>query len=75
MLPAVAVPFRGRTQGRAQGRRNVTRTLGGVSQKRREGCHIPPFHFSLAPFVFLVLARRCRTAPAERERTGATPPF
>ena len=29
MVPLVSVPFRGRVQGRAQGRRNATRTQGG----------------------------------------------
>ena len=54
---------------------NGTQTEGGVYQNRRGGCHTAPVVFSLSLFVFLVLARRCRTAPAERERTGATPPF
>ena len=36
MVPAVSRPFR----GRAQGRRNLTRTWGG--------CQAHPFHFSLA---------------------------
>ena len=75
MSALVSVPFRGRAQGRAQGRRNVTRTLGGVSQKRRGGCHIPPFHFSLSPFGYFVLDRTTRAAPAGRGETGATPPF
>ena len=54
---------------------NGTQTEGGVYQKQRGGCHTPLVVFSLSLFVFFVLARRCRTAPAERERTGATPPF
>ena len=32
MVPLVSVPFRGRAQGRAQGRRNATLTQGGVWQ-------------------------------------------
>ena len=61
MLPAVSSPFR----GRAQGRRNLTRTWGG--------CQAHPFHFSLAPFWFFVLDRTTRAAPAGRDWTGVFP--
>ena len=55
---------------------NGTQTEGGgVYQKQRGGCPTPLGVFSLSLFGLFVLARRCRTAPAERERTGATPPF
>ena len=54
---------------------NGTQTEGGVYQKQSGGCHMPPVVFPLSLFVFLVLDRTTRTAPAERERTGATPPF
>ena len=75
MLPAVSRPFRGRAQGRAQGRRNLTRTWGGCQENSGGGCQAHPFHFSLAPFVFFVLDRTTRAAPAVRDWTGATPPF
>ena len=42
---------------------------------QREGCTTPPFIVSPSLFVFVVLARRSRTAPAERDKTGATPHF
>lgn len=54
---------------------NGTQTVGGVYQKQRGGCHTPPVAFALSLFGFFVLDRTTRTAPAERERTGATPPF
>ena len=75
MSTLVSVPFRGRAQGRAQGRRNVTRTWGGVSQKRRGECHIPPFHFPLSPFGYFVLDRTTRAAPAGRGRRERPPLF
>ena len=53
----------------------VTRTEGGVSQKQVGGCHTPTFHLSPSFLVFVVLDRHDRSAPAEREMTGATPPF
>ena len=59
----------------AQGRRHATRTQGGVWQKERGGCGTPRVHYSLSPFVFFVLDRTTRTAPAGRDWTGATPPF
>ena len=37
MVPLVSVPFRGRAQGRVQGRRNATLTQGG--------CGTPRVHF------------------------------
>ena len=73
MVPLVSVPFRGRAQGRAQGRRNATRTQGGVWQYERVGCGTPRVHFSLSTFVFFVLDRTTRDAPAGRDWTGATP--
>ena len=62
-------------QGEAGGEHNLTRTLGGVSGKQRGGCQAPPFHLSLSLFGFVVLDRPTRTAPAERDVTGAIPPF
>ena len=75
MVPPHRAPFRGRLRGRLRGRENGTRTEGGVSQKQQGGCPIPPCCFSLSLFGFVVLDRPTRTAPAEREETGATPPF
>ena len=54
---------------------NLTPTAGGVSGNSRGGCQAPPVHSALSLFGFVVLDRLDRTAPAERERTGATPPF
>ena len=48
---------------------------GGVQHKTRWGCSSTTFHFPLFLFGFFVLNRPTRAAPAERERTGATPPF
>ena len=48
---------------------------GGCKQNERGGCEQTPFHFSLSLFGFFVLDRHDQTAPAEREWTGATPPF
>ena len=62
-------------QGEAGGEQNLTRTQGGVSQKQQGGCHITPFHLSLSLFGFSSYDRPTRTAPAERDVTGATPPF
>ena len=62
-------------QGDAGGEQKLTRTQGGVSQKQQGGCPIPPFHLSLSLFVFSSYDRPTRTAPAERDVTGATPPF
>ena len=75
MVPLVSVPFRGRAQGRAQGRRNATRTQGGVWQKESGGCGTKRVHLSLSPFVFFVLNRTTRDAPAGSDWTGATPHF
>ncbi len=61
--------------GESGGEHNLTRKWGGVSGKQWRGCQAPRFHFSLSLFGFFVLDRTTRTAPAERERTGATPPF
>ena len=55
--------------------RNVAPTEGGVPQKQRRGCHIPPVHVSPSLFGLFVLDRLTRAAPAGREKTGATPPF
>ena len=55
--------------------RNGTRTQGGVYQKQRGGCTTPPVHFSPSLFVFFVLERLSRSAPAETDKTGATPHF
>ena len=75
MLPAVFGPFRGNARGNAEGNENLTRTLGGVSGKQWGRCQATHFIFPPALFWFFVLDRTTRTAPAERERTGATPPF
>ena len=75
MVPAVSGPLRGRARGRARGRRNVTQSEGGVSQKRRGGCHIPPFQLQPALFGLSVLDRTTRAASAGRGETGATPPL
>ena len=75
MVPPFRAPFRGRLRGRLRGREHGTRTEGGVSQKQPGGCPIPPFHCSLSLFGLFVLDRPTRTAPAERDETGATPPF
>ena len=61
--------------GEAGGEHNLTRKWWGVSGKQWWGCQVSRFQFSPAPFGFFVLDRTTRTAPAERERTGATPPF
>ena len=71
----VSGPFRGRAQGRPQGRRNGTRTLGGVYHISRGGCTTTAPHTTPALFGFVDLDRLTRTAPAERGKTGATPPF
>ena len=42
---------------------------------QRGGCTTPPVHFSPSLFVFFVLERPARSAPAETEKTGATPHF
>ena len=55
--------------------RNVTPTEGGMLHQQQEGCYIPLFHLSPPLFGFFVLDRLTRAAPAEREKTGATPPF
>ena len=75
MWPAVFGLFRGRAQGRAQGRRNAPQTLGGVGHNQRGGWGTPRLHVPPWLFGFFVLDRTTRTAPAERGKTGATPPF
>ena len=55
--------------------RHVAPTAEEVPQKLMGGCHIPPFHFSRWLFGFFLLSRLPRTAPVEREKTGATPLF
>ena len=54
---------------------NGTQTEGGVYQKQSGGCHTRPFQFLPSLLGFFVINRLPRTAPAERERTGATPPL
>ena len=54
---------------------HVAPTEGGVQHKEVGGCNIPPVHVPLCLFGLFVLHRLDRTAPAEREKTGATPPF
>ena len=54
---------------------HVAPTEGGVQHNEVGGCNIPPVHVPLCLFGCFVLHRLDRTAPAEREKTGATPPF
>ena len=61
--------------GESGGEQKLTRKWGGCQHTERGGCQQTPFHFPPSPFGFVVLDRTTRTAPAERERTGATPPF
>ena len=68
-------PFRGNAQGNVQGNKNLTRTQGGCPKNSRGGVPSPPFHLSLSLFGFSSYDRPTRTAPAERDVTGATPPF
>ena len=51
------------------------RQRGGWGRNREMGWGTPTVYFPLLLFGFFVLDRTTRTAPAERERTGATPPF
>ena len=75
MLPRCLDPS-GVTMGVTAGvEQNGTQTGGGVYQNRSGGCPTPPIVFSPSLFGFFVLDRTTRTAPAERERTGATPPL
>ena len=75
MLPAVSRPFRGRAQGRAQGRRNLTRTWGGVSGNQWGGVSGPPLPFLAGP------VRVFRPRPDDPSRAsgegldGSDPPF
>ena len=48
---------------------------GGVYQKQSGGCNTPTFRFPPSLLGFFVINRLPGTAPAERERTGATPLF
>ena len=76
MLTRATLPRRLDRSGVTAGvEQNGTQTEGGVYQKQRGGCPTPLGVFSLSLFGFFVLDRTPRTAPAERERTGATPPF
>ena len=50
------------------------RQRGGWGRNRGMGCGTPTVYFPLVLFGLFVLDRTTRTAPAERERTGATPP-
>ena len=75
MLPLYQDPAGVEAGGESGGEHNLTRKWGGVSGKQWWGCQAPRFHFSLPLFGFFILDRTTRTAPAERERTGATPPF
>ena len=74
MLPAFSGSFRVNAGGNAEGNHFVIRSEGGGSQKPWREDHNPPFHFSPALFGFVELDRTTRTAPAERGKTGATPP-
>ena len=68
-------PFRGHDGVTAGVEQNGTQTERGVYQEQRGGCTTPPVVFALSLLVSFVLARRSRTAPAVRDKTGATPPF
>ena len=48
---------------------------GGVSGKTPCGCQAATFRFPVCLFVFFVVYRPRRDAPANTERTGATPTF
>ena len=75
MLPAVAVPFRGRTQGRAQGSANAPQTEGGVGQKQRDGVgHAHRLFFAVAIRVFRPGPDDPNRASGEGE-DGSDPPF
>ena len=60
-------------QGEAGSEHNLTRTPGGGVRKTAGGVSAPPFYCSLSLFGLFVLDRPTRTAPAERDVTGATP--
>ena len=75
MLPRCLDPSGVEAGGESGGEHNLTRKWGGVSGKQWWGCQATPLPFPLSLFGFFVLDRTTRTAPAERERTGATPPF
>ena len=62
-------PSSGRVRGRGRGRAKWYAHRGG-------GCTTPPVHFhAVVVPVFFVLERPSRSAPAETEKTGATPTF
>ena len=61
--------------GHGGGHAKCNTDRGGVLHQQQEGCYIPLFHLSPPLFGFFVLDRLTRAAPAEREKTGATPPF
>ena len=46
-----------------------------MPRRRWGGWGTPRLHFTPFLFVFFVLDRTTRTAPAESVETGATPPF
>ena len=75
MFPPRLASFRGRPRGRLCGRGNLTPTQGGVSGHDREGCQATPCMSPLSLLGFSSSDRTTRTAPAVRERTGATPRF
>ena len=75
MVPAVSRPFRGRAQGRAQGRRFVIQSEGGVSQKPVGGVSHHAFPVCAGPVRFF------RARPDDPRRAsgegldGSDPPF
>ena len=75
MLPRRLDPSGVEAGGGSGGEHNLTRKWGGVSGKQWWGCQATPLPYPPSLFGFFVLDRTTRTAPAERERTGATPPF
>ena len=67
------VPWHGAGQGAWQ--RFVDADVGGGQQIEQGGVNRHSHIFSRYLFGFFVLARHDRTGSAEREMTGATPPF
>ena len=75
MLPVVWTVPGSRWGSRRGSRKMPHRQRGGCTKNRGGGCHTPPVMCALSLFGFFLLDRPTRTAPAERERTGATPHF
>ena len=54
---------------------HLTQTEGGVSGKTPCGCQATTFRFPVCLFVCFIVYRPRRDAPANTERTGATPTY